>query len=200
MQQKMADLATAAFDDFRHAKQTLARRAAIVTIVAIVACALPWEKILLQNANVESMFKNCKYLLNYAGLVIPGEATARLTSFLALCCSHTTLWLKWPNVNMAFVLLEGGLLVRGARVTYCALAKALTKVRGLDAREEYVYSTFFAPHGLSKREVVELLDAGAEWRSYEPPACSGPISWHHSIRKTRNLPCCAPIAKHLAGP
>lgn len=126
-----------------------------------------WRRLVQQNSTLESYLKNAKFALSYLGLIIPGEAASRLTSLVALCCSHATTWLKWPNVNLLSAALEGGLLIRGGRLAWGALRKALGEYRFTE-RELRLYTEHFEQLSLSKREYRELLNAGAEWRHSQP--------------------------------
>ena len=52
-----------------------------------------------QNSTPNNMLKVTQMLLTYAGLALPGELAARLTSLLSLCCGNVASLLQWPNVN-----------------------------------------------------------------------------------------------------
>lgn len=121
-----------------------------------------WKAVLEQNTSLQSVLVNIKYLCTYAGLVIPGEAAARLMSLTALCCNHSATWLKWPNVNIVWILLEGGLLLRALKLTYDVIRKKFVQITFTE-RELTLFKNHFEKHGLSQREFRELLDAGAEW-------------------------------------
>lgn len=113
-------------------------------------------------------FKSTGFLMSYAGLALQGELALRLTSFLAVVCSYTSNWLKWPKVAWSVILLQSGLLLRAAALTWRVFVAASDV--SLNAREQALYAREFERLGLTRKEFHGLLRAGAEWRTWTPEA------------------------------
>ena len=133
-------------------------------IVLVVACAAAYlhgafeldgtllaSQYVKKALTLESLLKNTGFLLTYYGLVTKGELSLRLCSLLATSCSYSTNWLKWPDLNMAAIALQSGLLFRAGKLTWAVWRK--TREITFTKREQNLYQTHFEPHGLSKREV-----------------------------------------------
>jgi len=99
---------------------------------------------------------------------VPGELCVRFVGLLALCFAFTTNFLRpWATVNLITFALETGLLLRAMWLTWRVVSDRWRQ-KFFSERELALYTAHFEMHCLSKREFRALLDAGAEWRSWEP--------------------------------
>ncbi len=107
--------------------------------------------------------KTTSNILLYVGLASTDEVTLRLSSFIGGMCGYAMTLLNVDGINWAHVAIQTPLMFLAGYSTYCVLVKKCFE-HSLNAKELHLFNTYFLPHGLTKKEFIELLHAGVEWR------------------------------------
>ncbi len=97
------------------------------------------SKIVEENSNFTDFLKDFGLVATYMGLITKGELILRLCGFISTCSAYiVSLSKPWASVNWLQVILQLGLLIRAALLTWEVIERKIAPNK-LSEREHLLF-------------------------------------------------------------
>ena len=143
----------------------------LVTIATLLAIAISVllgldGGVIYSDFKLGDPLKTTSNILVYVGLASTSEITLRCSSFVGGLCGYAMTLLNVDGINWFHFAIQTPLMLLAFHSTYSVVTHSCIEYR-FTARELDLYNTQFVSYGLTKHEFLELLQAGAEWKTIE---------------------------------